>query len=86
MRNKKIFVIIAAFAAAIGTAAFFIKRHAGKSKYAACALIAVFMLCGASVTAYAKTDPEPDPDCEIDVSIILVPIVTTPEPTPPPDP
>lgn len=92
--NKKrvIFAVMAATAAAVSTAAFFMKRHARKGRYAAFALIAAVMLCGvmgATMTAYAFTDE--DAEREVDLDEILTPVVTpepipTPEPTPTPEP
>ena len=90
--NKKMRVILAVTTAtaAVSTAVFFMKRHAKKGRYAAFSLIAAVMLCGmmgASVTAYAYTDP--DAEREVDLGEILTPVVTpapTPESTPTPDP
>jgi len=90
--NKKrvIFAVVTATAAAVSTAAFFIKRHARKGRYAAFALIAAVMLCGmmgATMTAYAFTDE--DAEREVDLDEILTPVVTpapTTEPTRTPEP
>ena len=94
--NKALRVIIPAvtvLTAAVTTAVFFMKRHARKGRYAAFALIAAVILCGASMTAYAYTDE--DAEREINLGEILTPVVTpvsvptqepTPDPTPAPEP
>jgi hypothetical protein len=83
--NTTLFAVIAALAAVLGTAAFFIKRHRGKGKYAACALLAAVILCATPLTAYAKTDEDRERD--IDLSEILTPLVPAePVPTPTPEP
>jgi len=76
---RVIFAIVTALAA-VTTAASFMKRHGGKGKYTACALLAAVMLFSIPMTAYAKGD-DPDLAREIDLSEILIPVVT-PEPTP----
>jgi len=80
MRNNKVKRVIipavAVITAAVAMAAFFMKRYARKGRYAAVALIAVVILCGASMTAYA-TEVNGEPD----LSAILTPVIT-PEPSP----
>jgi len=94
MRNNRkkrvIFAVLTATTAAVSTAVLFIKRHARKGRNIIFSLIAAVMLCGmmgATVTAYAYT--EPDADREVDLDEILTSVVTpdpTPEPTPTPEP
>jgi hypothetical protein len=82
---RVIIAIMTATTAAATTAVFFMKRHAKKGRYAACALIAAVILCTLPITAYAGGD---DPEQDIDLGEILIPVVTpepTSEPTPTPE-